>query len=346
MGIDETASPEGASGRGSSIGVEGTGNASSEADQRAEHAGPRESGDVGGARGERESAETRTRQEYADHMRAHGQPLPSGDDPRYDAAEASAPESNLTEQPANVDHDLAEPRDRETYADIMRAARSDPGHQDAVLAVSDDPAQAAFDALAGTSTRATGQQRAESLSREEYADAMRDGGPGIDDSEQPDTAAPGAGDTDSQATTEKRGPARHDARQVSFDGKEIDVTSNAADGIWIEGLPGEAPDRVGNVLASPDEQKSRAENLRNKFYENADGIFDAAEKTTNRIDQIFQRPPTHTIVSVPESAHHMPESAHEAADVGHLAVAGLMLGVLAFEASRRIRDRIGQGRGT
>ena len=186
MGIDETGNPDGTEGAGSS-GLEDTGGASGDNDMRAERAGPRETGDPGDTGGEREPAETRTREEYADDMRAQDSPIPPGGDPADDNAPADEPDTPPGE-PANdtAVEDRAEPRDRETYADDVRADTGTPELESADSA--DNQATAAFDPPAETGTGEPGREPAEPLSRDEYADTMRENP--LEDSQQPDFTAP------------------------------------------------------------------------------------------------------------------------------------------------------------
>ena len=148
----------------------GTGGAGSENGHRGEHERPQETRDPGDAAGGREPAEPRSREDYADEARAYGEPLPPGGD----GAQASDLDDGRAEQPAggSAGGGLAEPRDRETYADAMRAEAGGAG-LDSMDTV-DDQAPAAFDAPAWTGE--ADRDAAEPLSRDEYGDAVREGG--------------------------------------------------------------------------------------------------------------------------------------------------------------------------
>ena len=193
MGIDETGNPDGtesdssagAGGTGSG-GVEYTGSSSGESDQRAEHTRPQETGDPGDTGSEHPPAETRTREEYADDMRAQGQPIPSGDDPADDAAPPDEPDTPEGEPRNDSGQQLAEPRDRETYADDVRSdtGTPEPDHP----ATADDQSAGAIDTPAETSSGEPDREPAEPLSRDEYADAVRENP--LEDSQQPDFTAP------------------------------------------------------------------------------------------------------------------------------------------------------------
>jgi hypothetical protein len=130
------------------------------------------------------------------------------------------------------------------------------------------------------------------------------------------------------------------AEKVTVDGKVIEVTHNRADGIWVEGLPGETPHRIGDVLASPHEDKrARGDRLFRKAVENADDLLDSVEKNINLSHDALQRPPTHAEVpvSVPSSGHEVP---HHEIDAGSAATAGLTVGVLCWAAAEWISRKL------
>jgi hypothetical protein len=506
MGIDEIGNADGTEGDGSS-GVEGTGGASGDSDIRAERAGPLETGDPGGTGGEREPAETRTREEYADDMRAQDSPIPPGGDPADDNAPADEQDTPPGESAADTAaEDRAEPRDRETYADDVRA---DTGAAELESTDSgDDQTAAAFDKPAETGTEDPNQQQAEPLSRDEYADSMRESS---FDNDQSDLAAPRNGDTPTGARTEAEaerasgetgaaepledgltaedasphpgenrdtapdpptrtsgretaaastsaewpadetsGPTEEpdaapdendassegppstqgDASEIStdhagiqaiaaagdqseltandqaashgeqavghdstlgvqdaeaverqapqsldeqpgsnqeradnhdqaasvstpdlraaetktekvyVDGKEIEVTHNPADGIWVGGLPGEAPDRIGDALVGPeDDKRARSDRFFHRAVEKSDDLLDSIEKNVNLGADAMRRPPTHAEIPV-QSAHHVQEVHHHELDAGSLATASLAVGVLAWAGGRWIHRRL------
>jgi hypothetical protein len=524
MGIDETGNPDGTEGAGSS-GLEDTGGASGDNDMRAERAGPRETGDPGDTGGERAPAETRTREEYADDMRAQDSPIPPGGDPADDNAPADEPDTPPGE-PANdtAVEDRAEPRDRETYADDVRADTGTPELESADSA--DNQATAAFDPPAETGTGEPGRQPAEPLSRDEYADTMRESS---FDNDQPDLATPSNGDTltgaeaeqasgetgaaepledgptaedasphpgenrdtapdpptrtsgietaaastmaerpadetsrptegpdaaagendassehppstqgdaseistahsDSQdmaeagnqdeltandqaasdgeqvvdhgstlgiqdteaverqapqsldeqpgssqeradnqrgkgepvesqnATSADRSGPGHDqaanspapdlraaetrTEKVYVDGKEIEITHKPADGIWVGGLPGEAPDRIGDALVGPeDDKRTRSDRFFHRAVEKGDDLLDSIEKNVNLGADAMRRPPTHAEIPV-QGAHHVREVHHHELDAGSVATAGLAVGVLAWAGGRWIHRRL------
>ena len=117
------------------------------------------------------------------------------------------------------------------------------------------------------------------------------------------------------------------------------VTGNADDGIWVEGLPGEPPRQIGDLLVSPqDDERSRGDRLFGKAVDNAGDLFDSIEKNISLGFEAFQRPPGHAEAPVPAS-HHTPEAPPQP-DAGNLATAALVLGYLAWAAGRRIHGRM------
>jgi hypothetical protein len=135
-------------------------------------------------------------------------------------------------------------------------------------------------------------------------------------------------------------PEEHEKAYV--DGHEIEVTGDPADGLWIQGLPGEVPDKAGDVFASPEKDasaKPRGDRLFNKVVEVSDDLLDSAEKNVNVASQLIERPPTHA--EVPVSVHrHTPEAQHHAPEVGGLATGVLALGIMLWAGGRWISRRL------
>ncbi|MGD0246622.1 MAG: hypothetical protein ABSB59_40705 [Streptosporangiaceae bacterium] len=149
---------------------------------------------------------------------------------------------------------------------------------------------------------AHGQRQAETRTREEYAEAIRAGtaaGPGR---ESPDNRAVpkdhSRGHAD-QAADPARGQQADSRRPetVTFENKDIEVTRKAADGVWVEGLPGEPPTRIGDLLSSSeDPERSRADKLRSELNKEAEGITDTGGKVADLIQEILDNPqPTHSM---------------------------------------------------
>ena len=228
-----------------------------------------------------------TREQYADAMRAVGSPISR--DTNQDSLEAPEgvtpgyPERQARE---TADHHPAEPRDRETYADEIRAEHS------------------------------TGEDR---------------------EGDQPgglvfDTDQNAASDQDQQGT----GPQ---PETITFENKDIEVTHNAADGLWIEGLPGEPPTRIGDLISSPeDPAQGRAEKFRKEFTKEAEDITDTSGKWADYFQEILDNPPpTHSMTHSrpPETATAGPEHGISA---GHGAEALLTLTIVGTAALHKLRE--------
>jgi hypothetical protein len=131
-----------------------------------------ETGDTGSDTATRTPAETRTREEYAEDMHG-GDPMPSGGtgDDRAETEERGSAASEPRDG-TSADEDWAEPRDRETYADDMRADSPDADRER--VPTGDEDAGAPDDTAEGSYAEA-GMELAEPRSRDEYAEAVRDG---------------------------------------------------------------------------------------------------------------------------------------------------------------------------
>lgn len=126
---------------------------------------------------------------------------------------------------------------------------------------------------------------------------------------------------------------------VYVQGKEVEVSGIAADGIWVGGLPGEMPGtpygdpygaaKVGDILASTDTEKSVAEGLRDVFTERAEDIVDATEKDLNEAQQLFRPGPTHSETAVP-AAHARADTPYHEIGAGNAATAVLAVGFAAW----------------
>lgn len=262
-------------------------------------------------------AETRTREEYDDARRAGGGPM-SPDDSQ-DSREA--PEEEPRGQPERqADHDQAEPRDRETYADEVRAGRSADEHQGQAA---ETPKLTDAD-WSGTSRPPDGNEMASSGERPE--------------SDQPDGRVFDADKT--AASGHDREEADHQPETVTFDNKDIEVTHNTADGLWIEGLPGEPPTRIGDLVQSAeDPAQGRAEKLRAEFNKEAENITDTGGKWADYFQEILDNPrPTHAMTHsrTPETAI---SGAEHGINAGHGAEAFLTLAIVGAAALHKLHER-------
>jgi hypothetical protein len=99
------------------------------------------------------------------------------------------------------------------------------------------------------------------------------------------------------------------------------------------------------LVEMEDDSGSHLEKLRRKIYERVDDISDGSEEYGGTLAQLLERPPTETHTLVPTTPHDMPNHQEHGVDGGHLATAGLVVGVLGFELFRTINNRVRAWRG-
>lgn len=262
-------------------------------------------------------AETRSREEYADAMRADDGPMPR--DSSRDNRET--PEQEPRDQPERrADQDRAEPRDRETYADQVRADHGASEQQDQAA---EAPTLTDAD-QAGTSDRPPENELVSSGQRPE--------------ADQPGDQIVG-GDQAATPAQDQQG-ASYQPETVTFENKDIEVTHNARDGIWVEGLPGDPPTRIGDILTSPEESgRSRLENLQKEATKDADDLIDMGGKWTDLIrDTLGTPPPTHSMTNsrLPEITATQPDHGINA---GHGAEAFLTMAIVGAAAVHKLHER-------
>ena len=139
----------------------------------------------------------------------------------------------------------------------------------------------------------------------------------------------------------KRQPEPDDPAKVYVDGREIEITGDPADGIWIPGLPGEVPGKTGDVLASPEKSEDTLGNKAfKKVFEVSDDLIDAVEKNVTVSSEVMQRPPTYA--EVPVSNHHpvLEAQQYDQPEVGSLATAVLATGIMMWAGARWIDERL------
>jgi hypothetical protein len=127
---------------------------------------------------------------------------------------------------------------------------------------------------------------------------------------------------------------------VYVQGKEVEVSGIAADGIWVGGLPGEMPGipygdpygaaKVGDILASTDDtEKSGAEGLGEVFMERAEDILDTTENYGKAAQRLFERGPMRSEMPV-QAAHAGTDTPYHEIDAGSTATAVMALGVVVW----------------
>ena len=249
----------------------------------------------------RPRAETLTREQYADAMRADGSPMSRDNSPdNRQAREGGTPGQPERHAGQPADHDRAEPRDRETYPDDSRA----------------DPA--------GTRHRP-----------DENGLVSSGAGP---EGDQPGGLIADA-DQGAISAQDQRG-ADLLPETITFENKDVEITHNAADGIWIEGLPGEPPTRIGDILTSPGESgRSRIESFREELTKDADDLVDMGGKWTDLLrDTLGTPPPTNSMTHNrgPEITATRPE---HGIDAGHGAEALLTLAIVGAATVHKLHER-------
>jgi hypothetical protein len=293
------------------------------------------------------SAESLNREEYSDKTRGRGPPIPT-DRPGHDGFRAGEDDlrAGQRERPADTassvktDGYQAEPLGRAVYAEHMRAGTGDPAPADLHAGPGQDGPGVSPAGLAESDA-----EPAEPRSRDDYAATVRaesSGEPGLAEAAGDGTAGAQASSPHPGETCEAPGPgaaALPRPETVTIDGKEIVVTHDRADGLWAEGLPGEPPGRVGDVLAGANEaERARGERLFRKAIEHGDNLLDSMEKNIN-LGHDALRPPVHAEVpvSVPGSGHDVP---HHEIDAGNAATAALTLGLLTWAAGNWVARKL------
>jgi hypothetical protein len=152
-------------------------------------------------------------------------------------------------------------------------------------------------------------------------------------------AATGAGGTEEPGAEPETIFFQGKPETVTYEGKDLKVTHDAADGVWIEGMPGDPPLKIGEVLSSTDEgEHSWLEGLCKEATREAEDLTDTGEKLADLIQKQFgSPPPTHTT-----TLHQAPENSaggsEHRIDVGHGVDAVLALAVVGAAAAYKLRE--------
>lgn len=254
-------------------------------------------------------AETLTREQYADAMRADGPPI------RPDSADARQSPSR------SGSDDRADTEEADRTADRDAPGPHEPqGDGDYAVTLHDEPGRA-------------GLTSAEPLAREEYADAMR--GNGLDDGHQersgdPDTESARDTSTTAAAVTHFHGEFKDQQLDLYTDGTHW-ATADTPRTQDTVSETGEIPDRLPTgeeLVDSAGEDSSRLERFRRKLYEQGDDALDSVEKNTNIAHDIFSHPPTSSYEATPTPEPHIYEAQHSVMDPGSMATAIFMFGLV------------------
>jgi hypothetical protein len=175
--------------------------------------------------------------------------------------------------------------------------------------------------------------RAETRTREGYADAMR--GNGLGDGRQERSGNPGtesARDTSTTAVavTHFHGEFKDQQLDLYTDGTRWAAadTPRTQDTVSEKG---EIPDRLPTgkeLLDSAGADSSRLERFRHKLYEQSDDALDNLEKNTNIAYDIFSHPPTSSYETTPTPEPHIYEAQHSVMDPGTVATAIFTFGLV------------------
>jgi hypothetical protein len=216
---------------------------------------------------------------------------------------------------------------------------------------------------------------AETLTRGQYADQVRDGSsaeqegaPGRDDDagHEPDaTRAGGASGADGGlaeprsrqevAAEAREGKVFHPGHGVVYvDGREVEATHNAADGVSFGGM-GEIPDaplgdpfgtgRAGEVVASTDEVKmSRLERFNRVVSERLDDIVEQTDHIAETVQDLHHkdppRPPAPIFTGTAERSPEIsPSTADHGVDFGHGLDAALVIGAVGIKMGNWVHEK-------
>ena len=153
---------------------------------------------------------------------------------------------------------------------------------------------------------------------------------------------------DRAASADQAASSAHDPQEASyrpetitFDNKDIEVTHNAADGIWIEGLPGEPPTRIGDIVSSPEETgRSRVENFRQELTKDADDLVDMGGKWTDLIRDAFGNPPPSNSITHSRGPEMTATRPDHGINFGHGAEAFLTVTIVGAAAIHKLYERL------
>ena len=275
-------------------------------DRSAEQAGGQEAS-TNDDRGHRR-AETLTREQYADAMRADGPPIqPDSSDSRQspDGTRSGGRADTEEADHANERHALG-PDDRG-------------GSGDHAASLEDEPDR-------------TGSAVAEPLTREEYADAMR--GNGLDDgnherSTDPDTEPARDASAATVAVTHFHSEFKDRPLDLYTDGTRWAAadTPRAQDAVSEKG---DMPDRLPTgeeLVDDAGESSSRLDRLRRDVYEESEDETDVLDKEANTFHDVFAHPPTSSYEGTPAQPH-IYAIQHSGIDAGSMATALFTLGLV------------------
>jgi len=319
-------------------------------------------------------AEPMSREEYADYMRQGpaadtGHDISDEDGTQLTGGLGDGYDSRWTD-PA----EQAQGMTREKYADFMRHGPA-PGADD--YDAGDDYDPAGFDQPGDTGYEPRwddSAEQAQGMTRSEYAEYMQQGpaageddaladdsleaesGPQLKAPDQarsgtepliPDDGGSGADTTDLPVPTRDAVPRQAPVDQSTDENDNLYMRVGVVQaGPEDRTLGDTTPTGIGlkptgeQLFRMEDDSGSYLEKLRRNVYERADDINDAADEYGGTLGRLFEHPPTDTHTEVPSAPKDVPSHQEHGVDGGHLATAGLVVGVLGFELFRAIRNRV------
>jgi hypothetical protein len=250
-------------------------------------------------------AETLTRDEYADAVRADGSPMQRDNRPGSgESSETEAPGESWRQAGQVADHDRAEPRDRETYADDVRAGRSAAEHQDDAPGSADRTAESVLDSSAApnghradrpTDDEAIGPS-AGPADHEEHDELRYDSGRGADETDSPiamaadDRASPAGPDSQTSLADPIMRPDGHEPWDIPsprFSVVEADRTLGDTTPTGIGLKP------TGDQLVGMDGDKpphNPLDRFIDRAFEDADDLHDGVGGIGEAIDNLRSAP--------------------------------------------------------
>jgi hypothetical protein len=204
---------------------------------------------------------------------------------------------------------------------------------------------------------ASERPRAEVLNRAEFNQARHAAPPIHRVESPPDQAERGQGGQRPERVSPERPAAEDAARTAGGLAPEVGERPRA-DFSWVSLAEGDRtlgdtrPTGIGlkptgEQLLETDSKKSRAEAFREEFYkpETIEDFRDESEDKADRVQQLFERPPTSSHADVPVEHPYITVPQAEHVSANELAMTGLVVGILAFETTRTIRDKVHALRG-
>ena len=184
--------------------------------------------------------------------------------------------------------------------------------------------------------------------QQETADeAQPDSGPSSADTVTDSSTAPAQTDEADNGTLE---PDTYRVNVHTQDGTEVPITVLYAppeDRALGDGTPsGAGLKPTGEQLRDMEgDSMSRLERIRHHIVKDAEDVMDAAEEDGNQAFALFDHPPTGTHAEVPVGHPELTTPEQHGVDGGHLVTAGLVLGLLGYEAARVVRHSIDSWKG-